>query len=285
MDPAKKRCAVMILVYGDESMDETSQRVCAVAGAVGTIFGWRALERQWLAMTDGIPFHAADCDSDKGDYRCFSHQENKKLYQDLTTLVAESHIHGLGVAIDLIALRKVFPVGEDLTYYRSFLRVMEVMKNCAKGNGDIAELTFDMRLNAEHNAGLLYGTTRENEPEWAPYLADKISFEFARKNPRIQVADLLAHEAMKALDSQIAPVKRKERKSWKALRETGRFEVEAYSNEWFDDMKRQYADLERKVGFCKQDYMDWLDKRKRQHNVTNMFWFVDWIAKRDANAK
>jgi len=273
----------MILVYGDDSSDERSERVCAVAGVVGTIMGWRSVERQWLAITNGIPFHAKDCDSDQGDYKNRPHDENKTLYRDLTVLVAESHLHGFGIAINLIALHRVFPDAEDLAYYRAFLRVMEVMKDTAKKNAEIAEFTFDMRMDNEHNAGLLYGSTRENEPEWAPHLADKISFEFARKNPRIQVADLLAREAMKALDNQVGPVKRDVRKSWKALRETGRFEVEAYSDDWFNDLKRQYADLERKVGFCKQDYVNWLAERNRHHNVTNMFLFVDWFSKRNTN--
>jgi len=276
----------MILVYGDDSADEKKERVCAVAGVVGTILAWRSIERQWIVRTDGIPFHAKDCDSDRGYYKSFPHAENKALYKDLVTLIAESHLHGFGVAIDLMAARRAFPGAEpEIGYYRAFLKVMQAMKDCAKKNREVADFTFDMRMESEHNAALLYGSARETEPEWTPYLAEKITFELSRKNPRLQVADLVAREAMKALDNQIGPRKRDIRRSWKALRDTGRFGTEAYSEGWFSDLKRQYAELEKKVGFCKQDYLDWLNGRKRQHSVTNMFLFVDWIAKRDAHAK
>jgi hypothetical protein len=141
-----------------------------------------------------------------------------------------------------------------------------------------------MRTDVDHNAGLMYSTAKEYEPEWSPYLADKIQFEFSRKNPRLQVADLLARESMKALDNQIGPVKRPVRKSWNALHETGRFEVEAYSEDWFNDLKKHYKELEENVGFTQQDYVQWLHNRKRHHNVTNMFLFTKDMAKRDADA-
>jgi len=275
----------MILVYGDDSADEKQERVCAVAGVVGTILAWRSIERQWIVREDGIEFHAKDCDSDQGDFKKFSHNDNKQLYRDLTTLIAESHLHGYGLAIDLMAASRHFPKAADFAYYRCFLRVMQMMKNCAKANKEVADFTFDMRMQSEHNAGLLYGITKEYEPEWSPHLAEKVTFEFARKNPRIRVADLVAREVMKALDNQIGPVKREIRKSWKALHDTGRFHAEAFSEDWFADLKKHYAELEKTVGFCEQDYMNWLSARKRQHNVTNMFLFVRDMSKRDADAE
>ena len=275
----------MILVYGDDSADEKQERVCAVAGVVGTIMAWRSVERQWIAMTNGIPFHAKDCDSDQSDYRQFSHEENKQLYKDLTTLVAQSHLHGYGLAIDLAAAKRVFPKAPDFAYYRAFLRVMQVMKECAKANNEVADFTFDMRMETEHNAGLLYGTTKEYEREWSPHLAEKVTFEVARKNPRIQVADLVAREVMKALDNFIGPVKRPIRKSWVTLRDSGRFDAEAYSEDWFNDLKNKYAELEKAVGFREQDYVNWLAVRNRQHSTTNMFLFVRDMAKRDFDAE
>lgn len=189
----------MILVYGDDSADEKREGVCAVAGVVGTIRAWRSVERQWIAMTNGIPFHAHDCDSDHGDYEKFTHAENKQLYRDLTTLLAESDLWGYGLAIDLIASRRAFPQAEDLAYYRAFVEVMQWMKSIAKKNNAVAEFTFDMRMESEHSAELLYGTAKEFDAGWSPYLAEKITFELSRKNPRLQAADLVAREVMKAL--------------------------------------------------------------------------------------
>lgn len=274
----------MILVYGDDSADEKCESVCAVTGVVGTIMGWRSIERQWLVREGGIPFHAKDCDSDQGDFKEFTHAENKELYKDMVTLIAESHLHGFGLAIDLMASSSIFPNSGELAYYRAFIEVLKEMKNCAKANQTIAEFTFDMRMDTDHNAGLLYGTAKEHELDWSPYLAEKVTFEFARKNPRVRVADLVAREVMKALDNDIGPVKRPIRKSWKALRDTGRFRADAFGEEWFRDLKKNYPKLEESVGFTHQDYVNWVKARNCQHNITNMFLFVKDIAKRDAEA-
>lgn len=146
----------MLLVYGDESMDETQQRVCVVAGLIGTEEQWNALEWQWTQRTNGVPFHGNDCDSDQGDYASRPHWENKALYRDLTLLLANSGLAGYGQAVDLTAKNAVFPEAEDIAYYTAFQRVLFAMKNFAYHAGDTAELIFDMRLESEHNAGFLF---------------------------------------------------------------------------------------------------------------------------------
>lgn len=275
--------SVMLLVYGDESMDETKQRVCALAGIIGTDDQWKALEWEWTKRTNGIPFHSTDCDSDQGDYADRPHWENKALYRDLVIMLANSGLAGFGQAIDLLALKAVFPESEDLSYYTAFQRVVFAMKNFAFHLGDIAEMTFDMRIESEHNAEFLYGYLRDNEPEWAPYLASKISFEFARDNPRIQIADVLAREAMKALDNVKGPVKRPIRKSWESLRKTNRFEVDAFSTEWFEDLKRKLPELEKQLDMDKTKYVAWLRQRNRTHGITAMLHFADWKARNDTS--
>jgi hypothetical protein len=280
-----KKVGIVLFVYGDESMDETKQRVCAVAGIIGREDQWKALEWKWTQRTNGIPFHANYCDSDHGDYANRPHWENKALYRDLTVLLAESGLAGYGQAIDLIAKNKVFPESADITYYTAFQRVVFAMKNFAMHAGDIAELTFDMRLESAHNAGFIYGSLRENEPDWTPHLASKISFEFAKESTRIQVSDLLARETMKALDNQVGPVKRPIRKSWEALYLTDRFQIDAFSTEWFEDLKRKIPEHERTLGMNRELYVEWLRQRNRQHNITTMFQFVDWTARREKEAK
>jgi hypothetical protein len=273
---------VAILAYGDDSADEKRQRVCAVAGVIGTWNSWRALEREWLVRTDGIPFHAKDCESDWGDYKGKPHAENKALYKDMATMLANSSVYGIGVAVDLVAAKRVFPATPDIadiSYYRSFTRVIEVMKNVAKESGEIADVTSDARRDTEHNAGLLYGHVRENQPEWTPYLAEKMTFEFSRNQPRIQVADLIAYEAMRGLDNYVGSKKRPTRKSWSVLHGTGRFLIEAYSDDWFQELKVNYAELEKKVGFGEKEYKEWLREKNRQHNMTNVIQFFDWFDK------
>lgn len=65
--------------------------------------------------------------------------------------------------------------------------------------------------------------------------------------------------------------------------DTGRFEIEAYSDDWFNDLRKHYPELEKKVGFRSQDYLNWLAERKRIHNITNLIMFIDWISKREAS--
>src|SRR5438876_11140851 len=92
----RRRIAVLLSVYGDESSDERQQRVFAVAGLIGSEEMWERLEAQWLERTHGIPFHANNCDSDRGDYENTPHKENKALYRDLTTLLSDSGLGGWG---------------------------------------------------------------------------------------------------------------------------------------------------------------------------------------------
>src|ERR1700735_3455950 len=262
-------------------MDETKQRVCAVAGIIGAEDQWKALEFRWTRRTNGVPFHGNDCDSDQGDYTNRPHWENKALYRDLTTMLANSGLAGYGHAVDLKEKNKVFPESEDLAYYTAFQRVVVAIVNFARHARGIVEMTFDMRLESEHNAGFIYGAIRDNEPDWAPCLSDKISFEFAKSNPRIQVADLLAREAMKALDNLIGPVTRPTRKSWQALLDTKRFVTCGFSTDWFEDLKRKMPEAEKQMNMNRDMYIEWLRQRKRQHNVSNLFQFADWTAKRD----
>lgn len=279
------RSSAVILVYGDDSEDEKNERVVAVSGVVGTIPAWRALEREWVVRTHGIPFHANLCESDQGLFKDFPHAENKALYKDLVTMMAQSHVHGIGIAIDLIAGNQIFPHTEEISYYKAFLRVIETMKDCAEGNGEIADFTFDERMDTQHNLALLYGSVRENEPDWTPYLADEFHFAYSRNQPRLQVADLMAFETFKGLDNKVGPIKRPERKSLNALAATKRFEVLAYSTQWFTDLRKNYGELEKKVGFNGDDYRNWLAKRGRSHNISNLILFIDWIAKRDKGGK
>src|SRR5207249_9086331 len=94
-----KHIAIILLVFGDESADETRERVFAVAGVVGSEKQWVLLEAQREARCAGVPFHAKKCDTDYGDFAAFTHQQNKDLYRDLTVLLARSRLGGFGIAL------------------------------------------------------------------------------------------------------------------------------------------------------------------------------------------
>jgi hypothetical protein len=269
--------AIVLLAYGDESMDETRERVCAAAAVIGTEEGWAALESKWVHRTAGIPFHANDCDSDQGIYKERSHNENKALYRDLATMLAESGLGGFGTALDLKAQARVFPtLPAHQNYYKVAVDVMEFMKNIAKTCGDKAQITFDSRTESEFNLALVYANLLEENPEWKECLAPKICFKLSSQNPRIQVGDMFAREAMKALDNEIGPVQRKIRGSWKALRDTGRFLVYSYSNEWFSELENDLPNLIQREGFDRANYEAWLKQRNRQDNLTAYIEFFHW---------
>ena len=115
----------MASIFGDESSDETTQRVFAVAGVMGTDSQWSDLIAKWTERTSGAEFHAADCetefayDSDKS-----KHKANQDLYRDLTQLIAGSNLQGWGVAVDLTGYREFFPnVDQQQAFSKCFVEV------------------------------------------------------------------------------------------------------------------------------------------------------------------
>jgi hypothetical protein len=265
-------------VYGDDGADAHKERVRAVAVIAGTEEWWQNVEDRWVVRCGGIPFHATDCESNRGDYRNIPHDENKATYRDLTGILVASMVGGIGIAIDLTAQKKIIPGALPLAYYRAFLECIERAANVAQNLGEIAELTFDIAAEDEYNAGLLYSWARDGDARFRKWLAPKISFVPWRESPRVQAADLLAFEAWKALDHTVGPIKRK-RKSWELLRSTERFEVYSYSEDWFRDLKKHLdsGDLEKIVGFNESDYKAWLRNTGRQHSTSNLFHFLGWI--------
>jgi hypothetical protein len=276
------RVSAVIYVYGDDGSDEKKERVTAISVVAGLEEWWQDVEDQWKVRCGGIPFHATDCESNQGDYRSIPHDDNKAMYRDLTGILAASNLGGLGIAIDITAQRKIFPYSLELAYYRAFLEGLNRCATMAKNVGEIAKLTFDISTENEFNAALLYKIMRDGDPELFEWLHPEISFVPWRESSRVQAGDLLAFEAWKALDHTVGAIKRK-RKSWELLRATQRFETLSYSEDWFRDLKRdiESGNLGKKVNFTADDYKQWLSDRKRHHDLSNLFQFLDWTRRRD----
>lgn len=271
----------MLLVYGDESLDQTQSRVCAVAGIIGTEKMWNDLEPKWIERNAGIPFHATDCESDHGDYQDRPHSENQYLYRDLTVLLADSGLGGYASAQDLAAQRRAFPSPyEPPLYYQGFLDVLDAMHNAALDCDEIAQFTFDSRIGCQFNATEIYAYLQQSGLSQEVKLASKLSFDSAKTNSRIQTADLLAHEAMKELDNQIGPVKRKVRRSWECLKDTGRFVIEVFGEEHFNDPNIQPAAILPVLGFTEADYANWLEQKRVPPCYTSFLKFL--FGRRDA---
>jgi len=258
----------VLSVFGDESHDETKQRVFAVAGLLGTPEEWDDLEIRWVKRTGGRVFHAAECESDKGEFSTTSHKENQELYRDLTKLIADTKMLGFGAGIDLAGFNEAFPdAPQDQPYFMCFVRV--VIECAWAGYVSIprqkVKFTFDNRPDSQHYAGSLYGYMA-TLPEWKvrPFLHNEISFA-CRKTVPIQAADLLARETMKHLDNQIGPVKRPMRKSMEALARTKRFRFIYHMKSFLEELRKHANGL---LG-DEDGYSEWLSQNKLQDNNPN----------------
>lgn len=249
----------MLLVYGDESMDQTQDRVCAVAGVVGTEEQWNWIGPIWKRRNNGIPFHANDCEGNFGDFAPKSGENredavrrNRELYKDLTILLAESGLGGFASVNDLAAQRRAFPPPYDPPlYYQGLMDVITAMRNAAADRNDIAKITFDNRQESKFNASIVYAYFQDSGLDWTNHLDSTIEFESSIKNPRIQVADLFAREAMKKLDNMLAAPAGEAprvRRSWEALKATRRFTIRIFGEDYFRNVADKMEHFERLTG-------------------------------------
>jgi hypothetical protein len=241
------------------------------------------LEAKWVERTSGTPFHAKDCDSNFGDYKRNSNDENKSLYADLTGILADSGLGGYAAVLDLASRREVFPEVEDMdwSYYKAFQETVEHMKNCANFNGETVKFTFDTREQSIHNTGILFRLL-QGIPDWQKIIVGGLTFEHATTNPRLQAADLFVREVMKAWDNRVGPIKRAIRKSWKRLLQTERFHGEVLGLEWFYSLQDQMPEMEKITGMSMDAYATWLNDRGLQcDNVTNCLLYIDWLDAKD----
>jgi hypothetical protein len=261
----------VLSAFGDESHDEKRVRVFAVAGLLGDEQEWNDLEVAWLARTEGKIFHAAECETDAGDFAGIAHATNQKLYADLAKLIARSKLIGHTAVVSLQEYRTAFPSDlSDEPYYWCFLDAVRALGEVGYLSvpQDHVEFTFDHNVEREYNATLLYEWI-VNRSRWnlKSFLAAKISFA-CRKTVGIQVADLVAREGMKNLDNQIGPTKRHTRGSMKALAATRRLHFEYFRHGDFERKKKEAADILVPVARV-QDYRRWLAENGLADSVSN----------------
>jgi hypothetical protein len=274
-DAFREGASLMIYAYGDDGSDEKHERVTAVSIIAGYEDWWQELEDQWTVRCGGIPFHATDCESDQKAYEGIPHEQNKAMYRDLTGILASSRLGGIGIGIDLVAQMKIFPNALPLAYHRAFIECLEKVTNVAENLREVCKVAYDISKENEYNAGQLYAWMREGDERFCRWLNPEISFVSWRDSARVQAADLLAFEAWKALDHTVGSIKRK-RRSWELLRATKQFETYAYSDDWFNDLKKhlESGELEKTSEFNEIDYKNWLAAHHRRHSISNLFAFL-----------
>lgn len=263
---------LMLQVFGDESHDPKSERVFAVAAIFGTEEQWAALRPLWTDRLGGRVFHASDCETDHGEFATSPHEENLRLYADLTKILAESRLIGFGAAMDLAGYHEFFAEAPaDIPYYRCFRDVVWQCGKWAKWAipADTAEFHFDQRVESDYNAGVLYGHIA-TLPDWdcARFLRTPLKIS-TRDEVGIQAADLYAREVMKHLDNMLGPVKRPMRRSMAALRVTNRFGCDLHMREFFEDFRRKFDDIAVNVGMNAEHYRQWLAKTRQADSISS----------------
>ena len=254
----------MYIVCGDESHDEKKERVFAMGGVFGSQEDFDTTEAEWVTRTSGKIFHAAECESDRGDFAGTDHKENLALYRDLTQIIVNSKLCGRGVAIDLAASREFFPdILPESDYHKCLKELLIIFGELAYISlpQDKVKFTFDQRIDTEYSAGQLY-VYLTKQPDWKlfPYYYDEISFA-TRRTPCIQMADLVARETMKEFDRRLTGARRETRKSMAAMLAIPyRFEFTYFTREYFEDFRRKFTDLEAAGGVDRQKYAAWVEK-------------------------
>jgi hypothetical protein len=259
-------------VFGDESSDQKCDIVFCVGGVFGDETQWSGLISEWLAITDGEEFHAAEWDGPPA---------RRKQYISLVHALAESKLVGWGSAMDVTSYERIFPNAvEQLPYYHCFGAVVEHFGHytslCIPRG--ILKFTFDQNLEVQYHASKLYHHML-TEQNWRDreYVADEISFA-TRKTPNIQVADLWTREVMKDFENTIGPSKRPMRRSLQVLANTHRFGTEIYGTQFFQDAKAAFEKAYRE-GHGKGEYNAWREKRNLQDNTEVRMQYMFYLSK------
>jgi hypothetical protein len=262
---------IMYCTYGDESRDDTLNRVYAVAGVWGHQEDWDAIAGPWEDRLGGRTFHAADCEFGHREFSDLKSGEGKKIFRDLTELVANSKLFGIGTAINVAEYRETFPLDfEDAPYLWGFgdvLHHVTELTSVALDKEQITEVTFDRNEPIEYNANAMYEWMRVSK-KLGRYLGDTLSFA-CRKTVGIQVADLFAREVMKNLDSRLSDSGRATRLSFVRLRDTKRFIVTSLGKSDFESKKKELSKSSYRDDASLDAYRRWLDANRLKDCLTN----------------
>lgn len=264
---------IVYSAFGDESHDESKQRVFTVSGLFGTEEDWGALEREWVPRMDGKIFHAAACESDAEDFAGIEHTDNLRLYRDLTTILCKTKLFGYTVSMNLSDFHSVFPEALDPydPYFFCFSEVIFYLVTIAHLSirQDKVKFTFHHNLETDYNAAALYDYMLHlPECQAIEYLADEIAFGY-QANPRIQAADLVAREGMKHMDNQLAPNRRPPRRSYEALRSSTHFHFPQLVRGNFEQLRKKAGEMRDHPGAKMSEYRAWIASNKYMDNRSN----------------
>ena len=281
-------------LYCDESADGTQNQVFAIGAVIGTEEEWARPVLEWLRATRGLPFHAADCESKFAyDPDPQKHLDNLALYKRVTTVLAESPLVGIAVALDLQATHACLPeVPGDIGYTKCFSDIVRCAGEMAQRfNAQYpdeqvrVQFTFESRRETDGTGRAVYDALSSlPEPSDASVFSPRVAFE-PKGNVCLEMADLLAREAMKEFQRKLSASSRPQRRSFQALANASR------------DGTPKFIWVEHDRAFCEQwrkrvdsveghedrkDYAQWLEANGLSDGQANRARFYNWIEHRDA---
>src|SRR6267142_1126520 len=117
-DSLETSAPVVISVFGDESSDESHERVFSGSGLIGTDAEWAEADALWVAATRGEELHAAE----------WEHAIRFDDYKAAPQALISSHVAGIVMSMDLAAYRSVIPdMLPDAGYYACFSKLITGM--------------------------------------------------------------------------------------------------------------------------------------------------------------
>lgn len=281
--------------FGDESADGSKRRAFAVAAVLGTEDEWSPAIREWLRRTRGLPFHANRCESEyANDPDPQKHKDNLKLYEDLTQILARSHLVGFAVALNLETYHDVFEDAHpDWAYFKALADLVRTAASTARRHNSSSvglevrlDFTFDSRIESDGTAGIMYQTLTR-QPEFAGVLDTDIRFESGSgKSPRLEMGDLLARESMKELDRRITQARPNVRGARRALEDSGKFVFIEHDRDYWEELK---VAAETSL-HLRDEWDEWLIHRGRVQDgrpartLANWFLFNAWMDAKDGQS-
>jgi hypothetical protein len=280
--PRNEPVAALYSAYGDESHDETETRTFALAGLFGQESDWDDVSESWFERTNGKDFHAAKCEAWYRGMRDEEHEENLRLYRDLTTILCESRIIGHAIAVSLESFNHYFPNALRGSPY--LLCFSHIVFRCGElGKLSIpsgkVKFTFDRNFDHEYNATRLYDHLAKL-PEWRDraYIDREIGFASRQRNAQIQAADLVARETMKRLDGYISGARPARRSSMVALEGSRKFEFRYLHDSEFAHLAKYSDELGKQLkGSKESEYRAWLAKYRLQDNHDNRMSYMIYL--------
>jgi len=263
--------------YCDESADSHHQRICIVAGLLGSTRAWRSAEREWERITRGKPlFHAKDFFARVrgrrvGVYKDWSDADAHKYITLLANVVALNDFRLLSVSVDVQAFNALdlgarrFLTTATITgfdnpappVWRStgapsrpyFLAMSECIALALKANSKPewkVHFWFDRLKENEGYALELFRGVQQSAPERLRKMAGGIVYQDKALYPGLQMADLVAYMRCAI-----------EQDNWNRPRQGPRFRVAVADIKTAHDAIRKISASRIHAIEIKKEYMDW----------------------------